>query len=180
MHARTMPTQSSPAQPADRAAPVPWLRWFLPALIATLVLDLATKELLFTLWRVGDHPHALIWLAYNQGVAWSMGSSMPALVLAVTLLLIPALTWYWWRTYRLAGVWENLAFGLVLGGALGNAIDRIAFRLGRLGGVRDFIHVDLGFWPLNPFPTFNIADSGITVGFALLVLLSLRTTSDPG
>jgi signal peptidase II len=77
-------------------------------------------------------------------------------------------------------VWENLAFGLVLGGALGNAIDRVAFRLGRLGGVRDFIHVDLGFWPLNPFPTFNLADSGITVGFALLVLLSLRTTSDPG
>lgn len=172
--------QSSPVQTADHAAPVPWKRWFLPALIATLLLDLASKELLFTLWRVGDHPHALIWLAYNQGVAWSMGSSMPGLVLAVTLLLIPALAWYWWRSFRLLGTWENLAFGLVLGGALGNAIDRVAFRLGRLGGVRDFIHVDLGFWPLNPFPTFNLADSGITVGFALLVLLSLRTTSDPG
>jgi lipoprotein signal peptidase len=76
--------QSSPVQSADRAAPVPWRRWFLPALVATLVLDLVSKELLFTLWRVGDHPHALIWLAYNQGVAWSMGSSMPGAVLAAT------------------------------------------------------------------------------------------------
>ena len=44
---------------------------------------------------------------------------------------------------------------------------------GSLAGVRDFIHVDLGFWPLNPWPTFNIADAGITGGFLVLAALSL-------
>jgi len=58
------------------------------------------------------------------------------------------------------------ALGLVLGGTIGNLIDRFCF-----GYVTDFI--DFGFWP-----TFNIADSAITVGviiFACSLLLSLRT-----
>lgn len=163
-----------PVTTPSPAAGVPWARWFWPAALATLVLDLLSKEVLFAVFRPDEHPLPLVRLAYNPGVAWSMFASWPNLVLAATLLLIPALAWYWWRSYRLAGRWENLAFGLILGGAAGNAVDRVAARFGSLGGVRDFIHVDLGVWPFDPWPTFNIADSGITVGFALLVLLSWR------
>lgn len=60
-----------------------------------------------------------------------------------------------------------LAFGLalVLGGAIGNVIDRI-----RLGHVIDFIQVLIAGWP---FPSFNVADSAITVGAALLIIDAL-------
>jgi signal peptidase II len=83
----------------------------------------------------------------------------------------------WWRHYRQVGAIANLAFGLILGGAAGNGVDRIGMAAGALPGVRDFIHVDLGFAPFHPWPTFNVADSGICVGFALLVLLSFRPTA---
>jgi signal peptidase II len=60
-----------------------------------------------------------------------------------------------------------LAFGLalVLGGAIGNVVDRI-----RLGHVVDFIQVLIAGWP---FPSFNVADSAITVGAALLIIDAL-------
>jgi signal peptidase II len=60
-----------------------------------------------------------------------------------------------------------LALGLafVLGGAIGNVIDRV-----RLGYVTDFIQVLIGGWP---FPSFNVADSAITVGATLLIIDAL-------
>ena len=158
-------------------SPVTWARWFWPAAILTLVADLVSKELVFRWYHVGEHPFNGIWLAYNTGVAWSIGHRVPWLVTAVTLVLIPALIWYWWSQYRRVGNYENLAFGLILGGAVGNAWDRVMALFGPVGevrGVRDFIHVDLGFPPFDPWPTFNIADSAICIGFALLLLLTLR------
>ncbi len=155
-------------------APVRWQRWFIPAFAATLVADLASKQLVFATWAVGEQPLPFIYLAKNKGVAWSLFAEHPWFVTLLSLVLVPALAVFWWRTYRLAGAWENLAFGLILGGALGNVADRVAARLGWLGGVRDFIHVDLGFPPFDPWPTFNLADSGICVGFAIVFLLSFR------
>jgi signal peptidase II len=167
----------SAAVPAG--APVPWARWFWPMAGFTLISDLVSKELVFHWYSAGDMPHPLIWLAYNTGVAWSIGHRVPWLVTAVTLVLIPGLVWYWWSQYRRVGRAENLAFGMILGGAVGNACDRVMALFGTVGGVRDFIHVDLGFPPFDPWPTFNIADSGICVGFALLLFLSLRQPAAP-
>lgn len=62
-------------------------------------------------------------------------------------------------------VWTVAALGLVFGGAVGNLIDRL-----RWGEVVDFIDV---FWRTHHWPTFNVADSGITVGVAFLVLVEL-------
>ena len=58
----------------------------------------------------------------------------------------------------------RIGLGLVMGGAIGNLIDRI-----RAGEVTDFIEVDLGFWPLDPWPIFNIADAALTTGVIILV-----------
>jgi signal peptidase II len=58
-----------------------------------------------------------------------------------------------------------VALGLVGGGAIGNLIDRIA-----LGGVTDFLVFDLGFWPFNPWPAFNIADAALVVGVGLMAI----------
>ena len=152
--------------------------WFGGALAAALSLDLLSKYLLFNLVSAADGLPRWLIRVYNPGVAWSLFADHPWLVVGLTLVLIPVLGVVWWKGYRNQGRGANLAFGLVLGGALGNAWDRSAMALGKMPGVRDFIHVDLGFWPLNPWPTFNIADSAICVGFALLVVLpwfQLRT-----
>lgn len=68
--------------------------------------------------------------------------------------------WLW----RLPAVkrWESCALALILGGALGNLWDRIL-----LGYVRDFISVYYGNWH---FPVFNVADMGISIGAAMLVI----------
>ncbi|MBA2479517.1 MAG: signal peptidase II [Planctomycetes bacterium] len=136
-------------------------------------MDQWTKWWLFSLPDTRGLP-SWISRAENTGVAWSIGHQVPALVALVTLILIPVLCWVWWRYFRPIGPWENLAFGAILGGAVGNGIDRLLAQLGHLRGVRDFIYVDLGVWPADPWPTFNIADAGISCGFLVLVVLSFR------
>ena len=169
-----------PPGPVSTRAPqfTSWRQWFIPVVLSTFVLDLLTKQLIFALPSTFEH---LSWirLAYNQGVAWSLFAEHPWLVVGLTVVLIPVLGLVWWKQYRSVGALENVAFGLVLGGALGNAVDRIGMAAGQLHGVRDFLHVDLGFPPFHPWPTFNLADSGICIGFALLVLLSFRSTTVP-
>lgn len=174
------PAVSSPAVLPKTSAPIftSWAIWFAPAALITLGLDLLSKQVLFAMPHSTEFP-SWISLAYNQGVAWSLFAEHPWLVVGLTVVLIPVLAWVWWSQYRRVGRYENVAFGLVLGGALGNAVDRLGMASGQLPGVRDFLHVDLGFPPFNPWPTFNLADSGICVGFAVLVLLSFRPAATP-
>ncbi len=65
---------------------------------------------------------------------------------------------------------EALALGLVLGGALGNIVDRVRF-----GYVVDFVHLHIGTWS---FYVFNVADAAITLGVVILLLSTLRGRSD--
>jgi signal peptidase II len=162
----------------------PWQRWFWPCLLAVLLLDQATKSWLFSLPVerpfTASSPGPIAgfpgWVdrSFNPGVAWGVGGSRPGAVALLTAGLVPLLTWIWWRHFRQLGRWENLAFGAILGGALGNGIDRAMAQFGALRGVRDFIMVDLH--PLGiayVWPTFNIADAGISTGFAVLALLAV-------
>ena len=72
---------------------------------------------------------------------------------------------------RMQRPWPALALGLIIGGAVGNAVDRVRF-----GAVVDFIDVSgIGFFPW----IFNVADSAITVGVILLLLDSLFARTDP-
>ena len=157
---------------AAATTPGSWARWFVPPLAAVLVLDQITKFWIFSLSR-----DALpVWMDqhHNTGVAWGIGNQAPLLVTLVTLVLIPLLTWVWWRQFRLGGAAENLAFGAVLGGALGNAIDRVLTQFGQMAGVRDFIVINLNHVGIDYiWPTFNIADAGISCGVVMLALLSL-------
>ena len=70
-----------------------------------------------------------------------------------------------WRIRREGPMLLAAGLALVLGGAVGNLVDRV-----RLGYVTDFIQVWFGGWP---FPSFNVADSAITVGAALLIIDAL-------
>ena len=68
----------------------------------------------------------------------------------------------WWIT-REHERWDQFALGLVLGGALGNILDRVRF-----GYVVDF--ADLHFGDFRPFLVFNVADAAISIGVVILLL----------
>lgn len=169
-------TSSGSVSSSQSARQLAWARWFVPVLLVVLITDQVTKFWIFSLDPADFHDGG--WLAqhWNTGVAWGMGNQAPLLVTLITLLLIPLLTWVWWSQFRRIGVAENLAFGAVLGGALGNAFDRVCTQAGlfQLRGVRDFIVADLNHIGIPyVWPTFNVADAGISCGVVALALLSL-------
>jgi signal peptidase II len=108
----------------------------------------------------------------NPGIAFSQlqgiqgGRVVLSLVSLVALVLVAR---YLHRTppSRPAMV---AALGLISGGAVGNVIDRIS-----RGKVTDFVMVDLGFWPLNPWPVFNVADAALVAGAILMAIAVWRT-----
>jgi signal peptidase II len=69
-----------------------------------------------------------------------------------------------YRKLRPVSVWYGVALGLIAGGAIGNLIDRL-----RLGSVIDFLDVYVG---VHHWPAFNLADSAITVGVAIFLLIN--------
>ncbi len=98
----------------------------------------------------------------NTGGIWSIMRGQTAILLAITAILLPAIVFLAYSCRPpTAPLW---ALGMVLGGAAGNFYDRI-----RHQGVRDFIQVDLGFWPANPWPVFNVADMGIVAGVLIFL-----------
>ncbi|WP_051247170.1 signal peptidase II [Nocardioides halotolerans] len=102
-------------------------------------------------------------LAYNSGVAFSMGNRLPAgVIVAITAALVVVMTAYAWRWAPRAGLVERIAAGAVIGGALANVLDRA-----RDGRVTDYLHT--GWWP-----TFNLADTFLVCGSIVIVLVHAR------
>ncbi|WNB84746.1 signal peptidase II [Cellulomonas sp. ATA003] len=107
-------------------------------------------------------------LAYNPGVAFSIGAGAPAwLVLTVTTIVTAAVGVVAWRTAAASTNGRLAALTLILGGAIANVVDRAAD-----GVVTDYLHSG---W----FPTFNLADTAIVTGAAVLVLTTLRQPAHP-
>lgn len=98
---------------------------------------------------------------HNTGAAFGMLPQGGTVFLIISLV-VSAIIVYYYRRLTFGGWVVRLALGLQLGGALGNAIDRV-----RLGYVVDFLKV--AYWPV-----FNIADSCIVIGVALLAFAMLR------
>lgn len=156
------------SEPGVRAGGLRWL-WLTGAV---LVLDQLTKvwvaATLSLYERIPLLPFLDITRVHNRGAAFSFLSTaagwqrwfFTALALAVSVAIL-----VWLR--RLPGRQRRLAAGLalVLGGALGNLWDRLQH-----GYVVDFIDVYYGGWH---WPAFNVADSAISIGAALLILDAL-------
>jgi signal peptidase II len=103
----------------------------------------------------------------NTGVAFGMLQSLSGGRIILTLVALGAfaLVLYYLHKSDADQKRFQVALGMVGGGAIGNLIDRIAF-----GGVTDFLVFDLGFWPFNPWPAFNIADAALVVGVGLMAI----------
>jgi signal peptidase II len=148
-------------------------RW-LPLSAGVIVADQVVKAWIVHHFSLVERVHELplldIILTYNRGAAFSFLSDASGwqrwlfviLALAVSTTLI-----IWMRRLRTrVHALLACALALIVGGALGNMIDRIA-----TGRVVDFIHVH---WGRHYFPAFNIADSAITVGAVLLLIDAWR------
>jgi signal peptidase II len=147
-------------------------RWGLIALVAAAVLALDQLTKHWALAALDDGPIDLIGslrlqLTFNSGASFSMGSGRGGLIGLVGLVVVVFLLR---SVARWPGILAPVALGMIVGGALGNLADRV-FRAGGgglLGGrVVDFI--DLQWWPV-----FNVADMGVVLGAALLIVASLR------
>lgn len=145
--------------------------WPVSVLIAAVwvALDQLTKH-----WAVNEltdgRTIGVVWtlrfnLAFNSGMAFSQAEGIGPVIGAVALVVVVVLLV---SLRRQESLLSAVAVGLIVGGAIGNLVDRLFRGDGWLrGSVVDFI--DLQWWPI-----FNIADIGITVGGALLIVGALR------
>jgi signal peptidase II len=152
-------------------------RWFWIAAGAGLVLDQLTKYWVAQTFELTTPPDSLpLWSGVfhftyvtNSGAAFSLFSSngqwLKWLSMGVSLgLIILGLR------ARLPNRWEQVGYGLILSGALGNGIDRLLF-----GEVIDFLD-----FRLIRFPIFNVADVCINIGIICLLVAALKTPPKRG
>jgi len=162
---------SGPDAVSAAATSVPgWYRWLWLSLVV-IVLDFATKQVVLANFRPGEVlpvlPVFSLVLAFNPGAAFSFlaGASgwqrwvFTGIAVVASVVIV-------WLLRRGGSRLYCAGLALILGGALGNLWDRIT-----IGQVVDFL---LFHWREWSYPAFNVADSAITIGAALLIIDSFR------
>ena len=154
--------------------------WYGLVVVAAVVLDQIAKYAVVS--GMGDHqeivllPVLSLFRTSNTGIAFSMLPWLGDYGLILLMLAVIGFVLYLWRAADPRRIVMRFGFALVLGGAVGNLIDRIAH-----GHVIDFILFHVGGWS---FAVFNLADSFITIGAALVIideaLLAPRRPQDEG
>jgi signal peptidase II len=139
---------------------------FWAAAIVALALDQYTKHVVISNFQPGESrifiPHVLYWtFVQNTHGAFGLFGDSPVVLVAMAIAVL-AVFWFAFREAAAKSIVVQVAFGAIVGGAIGNIVDRFHYHF-----VVDFI--DLRWWPV-----FNVADSCITVGVALLILTSLK------
>jgi len=147
---------------------------WLPLSFVVIVLDQLSKAWIVHHFALYERhvilPVLDITLMYNTGAAFSFlstASGWQRWVFVALAIIVGIAILVWLR--RLNGRTQALlscSLALILAGAIGNVIDRL-----RIGHVVDFIHAH---WNAHDFPAFNVADSAITIGAALLLLDAWR------
>jgi len=159
-------TASLPSTPSSNRTPILW-RWLVLAGVL-IILDQLTKLYFDGLLRYGQRiavlPFFDFTLLYNPGAAFSFLAQADGWQrwFFTILGLVASVLIVWMMHKNRSNKRLMLALTLILGGALGNVIDRIAY-----GHVVDFL---LFYWKDWYYPAFNIADTCITLGAILLIL----------
>jgi signal peptidase II len=138
-------------------------------LVAVIALDQATKTIVKRTMTLGQSFTVIgdplrITFVENDGIAFGLHVKNAALFTAFSVIACALIVVYLWKQRR-EGAWLKTALVLILGGAIGNVIDRVAF-----GKVVDFI--DVGFRTLR-WPVFNVADSAVVVGMGIMIVLMI-------
>jgi len=159
--------ETVPAAPGEQ--PPRRLGMLVVIAVVVIALDLVTKIVMVSWLRDGERVPLVgdlvsFTLVRNPGAAFSLATGLTWVLTLVAVAVVIGIARF---ARRLRSPGWAVALGLVLGGALGNLVDRFFRGPGPLQGhVVDFVSVG---W----FPVFNVADSAITVGGVLLVLLAL-------
>lgn len=153
-----------------------WLKWLWIS-AAVVATDYVSKRYFQNAFQYGEVRYVapfFNWvLVYNTGAAFSLLANASGwqreFFIVLTLAISSFLLWMLAKNPR--DRWLAPALALILGGAAGNLIDRVMY-----GHVIDFVQLHAGgyYWP-----AFNVADSAISVGAAMLVLDSFRKRPDP-
>jgi signal peptidase II len=150
-----------PISSAERSLGAGRAQWIALLAVATAAIfaDQLTKQLIARTLEVGSTVSLIgpltIHHVENSGIAFGFFSSRTTIVIAVTAIAVGWMLWFFARSGRRHPILP-VALGLVLGGSISNLVDRV-----RLGRVTDFL--DLSAWP-----AFNLADTFIVVGVAVL------------
>jgi len=116
---------------------------------------------IFTLRNLHNHGVSLGFLRVPPENSWM-------LVVLTGVIAFAVLVWMWREKNRQ----DQVALGMIAGGALGNIVDRV-----RLGFVQDYADLHFGTW--SPFLTFNLADAAITIGVLILLARALLVRDKP-
>lgn len=145
--------------------------------LIVLVLDQITKKIVSGGMEVGDQISVIgeffkIHLYKNNGAAFSMLPDQRLFFIVITVAVVIGILWYIRRNRSSRRALLMVALGLILGGAIGNLVDRALY-----GEVVDFFKLTFGSYI---FPIFNIADIGITIGVVLILLDTILDTRKQG
>jgi signal peptidase II len=161
--------------PAVSPNPRPWRTG---ALLALLIagLDQASKWWIVTSVMVPVRQIEVtsffnIVMVWNRGITFGLFGNTPGVtrwvLTGVSVVIVVILAVWMWRVSR---PWVAAALGAVIGGAVGNVIDRIYY-----GAVADFLDFHMGQWH---WPAFNVADSAIVLGVCVLMLDAFITVKE--
>jgi signal peptidase II len=135
-----------------------------------VVLDQVSKAWVLANFELGVPTQILgdwlrIWYIQNAGALFGLFQQSAVLFGIVSLVVIGVILWIHTRMAASGGWITTLGLGLLLGGAVGNVIDRFRF-----GYVVDFVDIGIGSWR---FFTFNVADACIDIGILILIVVAL-------
>ena len=153
-------------------------RKFLPFSLTALIIavDQFTKVLIQNSFRMGEKIKIIddffwFWHVRNKGMAFSIGSGLPEGIRDILFLALPVavllfLLAFYFKSQQISGV-QRWCFAAILGGGIGNLIDRFF----RPEGVIDFISFKFyGILGFERYPTFNVADSTVVIAGIIMVL----------
>ena len=142
--------------------------------LVIIIIDQLSKLLVRNLLELGEIVKItpkIIWITYvqNIGAAFSLSFGTPGLNKIVFIILsLLAIFLISYLLSKTSSKTEKISFALILGGAVGNLIDRIT-----LGKVTDFIWCDFPDAIMTRWPVFNIADSSIVIAIAIMVVYTI-------
>lgn len=153
--------------------PLSWLG--IAVILATIVIDQGSKHWAEASLAMADPidllPILTLYRIHNPGIAFSFLAGLGGLpLIAITAAVIALVLWFWW-TAEEGGRWATVGYALIIGGALGNLIDRLLH-----GHVVDFLLLHIGDRTLF---VFNLADAALTAGPAILVVVYLLVGRKP-
>lgn len=138
--------------------------------IIFVIIDIVSKLVISNLMNVYDSVIVIknffnITYVRNTGAAWSLFAGRIWLLIIVSLIIISFIIFYIYKN-KPKNRYEKIGYSLVLGGAIGNFIDRIVYRY-----VIDFL--DFNIFGYN-YPIFNLADTFIVIGVIILCICTWR------